>query len=59
MAFTTKSYRILSAEFAVAPDASPADEVDEANGTSHRPEAGPPVGPASAAQARGGVAEQE
>lgn len=47
VAFTTRSYRILSAGYQVAPDVA----VDEAEGVSVTP-------PASAAHARGGVAEQ-
>lgn len=59
VAFTTTSYRILSAEFAVAPETSPEGEVEAPGGASRQAEVAPPVGPASAAQARGGVAEQD
>lgn len=56
-AFRTRSYRILSAEYAVAP------ETGEATGeTAVGPGAvadAPPTGPASAAQARGGVAARD
>ncbi len=47
VAFTTRSYRILSAGYSEAPEVS-IESADE----------GPPTPPASAAQARGGVAEQ-
>ena len=51
LAFATRSYRILSAEYAVAPESSEAPEEGGATG----PESIPP---ASAAQARGGAADQ-
>ena len=51
LAFATRSYRILSAEYAVAPESSEAPEEGGATG----PESIPP---ASAAQARGGAAHQ-
>ncbi|WP_312677568.1 MFS transporter [Microbacterium sp.] len=51
LAFATRSYRILSAEYAVAPESTEAPEEGGATG----PESIPP---ASAAQARGGAADQ-
>lgn len=56
-AFTTRSYRILSAGYAVAPETGvgTAPASDGAGGMDAAPA---PVPPTSAAQARGGVAEQ-
>ena len=71
LAFTTKSYRILSAEYADAPETPPADAGGP--GSPESADAGEPgcpgsaavgaraaspVAPASTAQARGGVADQ-
>jgi DHA3 family multidrug efflux protein-like MFS transporter len=61
LAFATKSYRILSAGYATAPDSdiAPDSDVDAATPdvtADADPQA--PVAPASVAQARGGVAEQ-
>ena len=65
LASTTRVYRTLSAEYAVAPETVAGPEGSDAEGLdasdapgSAEPPARPP-GPASAAQARGGVSSQE
>ncbi|MGB4777451.1 MAG: MFS transporter [Microbacterium sp.] len=51
LAFATRSYRILSAEYAEAPESAAVSESEGGGGDA--------AGPASAAQARGGVASRE
>ncbi len=56
-AFTTRSYRILSAGYAVAPETG-IGTAPASDGAGEADAAPAPVPPTSAAQARGGVAEQ-
>ncbi len=59
LAFATRSYRTLSAQYATAPESSEApDGADESDGSSAAGSAGAAVPPAAAPQARGGVADR-
>ena len=65
LASTTRVYRTLSAEYAVAPETvagpegSDAEGLDASDAPGSAEPPGRPPGPASAAQARGGVSSQE